>query len=82
MFKLFFVHTGQHYDKKMSDDFFYQLNIPKVDVNLACGGGSQAEQTASIMVKFEKYLFKNNTDLVLVVGDVNSTKSCAIALKK
>jgi UDP-N-acetylglucosamine 2-epimerase (non-hydrolysing) len=48
------VHTGQHYDKKMSGDFFEQLNIPEPDINLEAGGGSQAEQTAAIMVAFEK----------------------------
>jgi len=48
------VHTGQHYDQKMSDTFFKELNIPEPDVNLGCGGGTQAEQTAAIMVAFEK----------------------------
>ena len=67
------VHTGQHYDKKMSGDFFEQLGIPEPDVNLECGGGSQAEQTAAIMVKFEKELQENKSTLVLVVGDVTST---------
>ncbi len=76
------VHTGQHYDEKMSDTFFHQLNIPKPNVNLNCGGGSQAEQTASIMVAFEKELISNPTDLVLVVGDVTSTMACAIVAKK
>lgn len=76
------VHTGQHYDKKMSGDFFDQLNIPLPDVNLNCGGGSHAEQTAAIMISFEKYLIKNPTDLVLVVGDVTSTMACAITAKK
>lgn len=50
------VHTGQHYDQKMSDTFFTELNIPEPDANLGCGGGSQAEQTAAIMVAFEKEL--------------------------
>ena len=76
------VHTGQHYDKNMSDTFFYELNIPEPDVNLACGGGSQAEQTASIMVAFEKELIAYPTDLVLVVGDVTSTMACSIVAKK
>jgi len=76
------VHTGQHYDKKMSGDFFEQLNIPKPDENLNAGGGSQAEQTAAIMIRFEKYLKNNSTDLVLVVGDVNSTMACAITAQK
>tara|TARA_X000000368_G_scaffold419059_1_gene421902 strand:+ start:4535 stop:5623 length:1089 start_codon:yes stop_codon:yes gene_type:complete len=76
------VHTGQHYDKKMSLSFFEQLNIPEPDVNLGAGGGTQAEQTAAIMIGFEKYLLQNKTDLVLVVGDVNSTMACAITAKK
>src|SRR6476620_1798490 len=70
------VHTGQHYDKKMSGDFFEQLGIPDPDTNLECGGGSQAEQTAAIMVKFEKELQDNPTSVVLVVGDVTSTMAC------
>ena len=76
------VHTGQHFDKSMSGDFFEQLGIPEPNANLACGGGSQAEQTANIMVKFEEYLTKNPTDLVLVVGDVTSTMACAIVAQK
>ena len=76
------VHTGQHYDKKMSGNFFEQLNIPEPDENLNAGGGSQAEQTAAIMIRFEKYLKNNSTDLVLVVGDVNSTMACAITAQK
>jgi len=76
------VHTGQHYDKNMSDSFFQQLGIPSPDVNLECGGGSQAEQTANIMVKFERELIDNPTDLVLVVGDVTSTMACTIVAKK
>lgn len=76
------VHTGQHYDKNMSESFFQQLGIPVPDVNLECGGGSQAEQTANIMVKFEKELIDNPTDLVVVVGDVTSTMACTIVAKK
>ncbi len=76
------IHTGQHYDKKMSGDFFEQLNIPLPDVNLESGGGTQAEQTASIMIKFEQELIKNPADLVLVVGDVTSTMACAIVAQK
>lgn len=76
------VHTGQHYDAKMSDTFFEELNIPHPDVNLECGGGSQAEQTASILIAFEKELSANPTDLVVVVGDVTSTMACAIVAKK
>jgi len=76
------VHTGQHYDKNMSGSFFDELGIPEPDVNLECGGGSQAEQTAQIMVKFEKDLIDNPADLVLVVGDVTSTMACSIVAKK
>lgn len=76
------VHTGQHYDKNMSESFFEQLGIPKPDANLECGGGSQAEQTAAIMIKFEKELIDNPSDLVLVVGDVTSTLACSIVAKK
>ena len=76
------VHTGQHYDKNMSDTFFEELGIPAPDVNLGCGGGSQAEQTAAIMVAFEKELMEHPTDIVLVVGDVTSTMACSIVAKK
>ena len=76
------VHTGQHYDKNMSDTFFEELGIPAPDVNLGCGGGSQAEQTAAIMIAFEKYLLEHPTDVVLVVGDVTSTMACSIVAKK
>lgn len=76
------VHTGQHYDKNMSGSFFEQLSIPHPNVNLECAGGSQAQQTAQIMLAFEKELISNPADLVLVVGDVNSTMACAIVAKK
>ena len=76
------VHTGQHYDTKMSDTFFVELNIPHPHANLACGGGTQAEQTAAIMIAFEKELTANPADLVVVVGDVTSTMACAIVAKK
>jgi UDP-N-acetylglucosamine 2-epimerase (non-hydrolysing) len=76
------VHTGQHYDKNMSDSFFEQLGIPQPHVNLESGGGSQAEQTANIMVRFEKDLVENPCDLLLVVGDVTSTLACSIVAKK
>lgn len=76
------VHTGQHYDNTLSGNFFAQLQILEPHVNLNCGGGSQAEQTANIMVKFEKELVKNPADLVLVVGDVTSTMACAIVAQK
>jgi UDP-N-acetylglucosamine 2-epimerase (non-hydrolysing) len=76
------VHTGQHYDKNMSQSFFEELGIPEPDVNLECGGGTQAEQTANIMVKFEKELMANPASLVLVVGDVTSTLACSVVAKK
>ncbi|MBL7886380.1 MAG: UDP-N-acetylglucosamine 2-epimerase (non-hydrolyzing) [Flavobacterium sp.] len=76
------VHTGQHYDKNLSDTFFEELNIPHPDANLEVKSGSQAEQTAAIMVAFEKELVQNPCDIVLVVGDVNSTMACAIVAKK
>lgn len=76
------VHTGQHFDKNMSETFFEELNIPAPDVNLSIGGGSQAEQTAGIMIAFEKELINNPTDLVVVVGDVTSTMACSIVAKK
>ena len=76
------VHTGQHYDKNLSDTFFEELHIPHPNVNLEVKSGSQAEQTAAIMIAFEKELIKNPCDLVLVVGDVNSTMACAIVAKK
>lgn len=76
------VHTGQHYDKKMSGNFFEQLEIPEPHANLASGSGSQAEQTAAIMTRFEKELQQNPADLVLVVGDVTSTMACAITAQK
>jgi UDP-N-acetylglucosamine 2-epimerase (non-hydrolysing) len=76
------VHTGQHYDKNMSDSFFEELGIPEPHANLECGGGTQAEQAANIMVRFEKELLDNPTNLVLVVGDVTSTMACSIAAKK
>lgn len=76
------VHTGQHYDKKMSGDFFDQLGIPAPDVNLEAGSGTQAEQTGKIMVGYERLLFDRPCDLCIVVGDVTSTMACAIAAKK
>lgn len=76
------VHTGQHYDKNMSGDFFEQLQIPEPDVNLECSGGTQAEQTANIMIAFEKDLMDNPSNLVLVVGDVTSTMACALVAQK
>jgi UDP-N-acetylglucosamine 2-epimerase (non-hydrolysing) len=76
------VHTGQHYDARMSGDFFAQLNIPEPDVNLEVGSGTQAEQTSAIMVRYEKLLAEQPSDLCVVVGDVNSTMACSITAKK
>ena len=76
------VHTGQHYDKNLSDTFFDELNIPFPDTNLEVKSGTQAEQTAAIMIGFEKELEKNPCDLVMVVGDVTSTMACTIVAKK
>jgi UDP-N-acetylglucosamine 2-epimerase (non-hydrolysing) len=76
------IHTGQHYDKKMSGDFFEQLGIPEPNLNLGAGGGTQAEQTAAIMTRYEKALMDDASDLCLVVGDVTSTMACSIVAKK
>jgi UDP-N-acetylglucosamine 2-epimerase (non-hydrolysing) len=76
------VHTGQHYDKNLSDTFFEELNIPHPNANLEVKSGSQSVQTAAIMIAFEQELLQNPCDLVLVVGDVNSTMACAIVAKK
>lgn len=76
------IHTGQHYDKKMSEDFFEQLNIPKPDLNLGVGSGSQATQTGNIMLRYEEALKEWKPDLCIVVGDVTSTMACAITAKK
>ncbi len=76
------IHTGQHYDKNMSGSFFEQLGIPEPDENLGAGGGTQAEQTAAIMIGYEKLLLKEPSDLCLVVGDVTSTMACAITAQK
>src|SRR5688500_1801992 len=76
------VHTGQHYDDKLSHIFFQELELPEPDANLGAGSGSQAEQTGRIMIEFEKDLIKFPSDLVVVVGDVNSTMACTIVAKK
>jgi UDP-N-acetylglucosamine 2-epimerase (non-hydrolysing) len=72
------VHTGQHYGEGMSDVFFRELGIPVPDVHLNVGSGSHAEQTARIMMEFEKICLREKPEMVLVVGDVNSTMACAI----
>jgi UDP-N-acetylglucosamine 2-epimerase (non-hydrolysing) len=76
------VHTGQHYSEGMSDVFFRELGIPIPDVHLGVGSGTHAEQTARIMVEFEKVCLEHRPDLVLVVGDVNSTLACTIVAAK
>ena len=76
------IHTGQHYDWEMSDVFFSDLGLPEPDEFLRAGSGSHAEQTAKIMVGFEKVCKERPPDLVVVVGDVNSTLACAIVAKK
>ncbi|MEF8721755.1 UDP-N-acetylglucosamine 2-epimerase (non-hydrolyzing) [Candidatus Accumulibacter sp. ACC012] len=76
------IHTGQHYDKAMSGGFFEQLGIPEPDINLEVGSGTQAEQTAAIMVRYEKALIEKRSDLCLVVGDVTSTMACSIVARK
>lgn len=76
------VHTGQHYDEKMSDLFFRQLGIPKPDINLGIGSASHAVQTAEIMKAFEPVVLEHKPDVVLVVGDVNSTIACGLVAVK
>ncbi len=76
------IHTGQHYDPRMSGEFFHQLGIPEPDVNLEVGSGSQAEQTGAIMSRYECLLLQARSDLCLVVGDVTSTMACAITAQK
>lgn len=76
------VHTGQHYDKKMSGNFFEELGIPEPHINLESGSGTQSEQTATIMIRYEKALMEDRPDLVIVVGDVTSTMACSITAKK
>lgn len=75
-------HTGQHYDEKMSKVFFDDLELPKPDFYLGVGSGSHAEQTAKVMIEFEKVLLEEKPDLVLVVGDVNSTIACSLTAQK
>lgn len=80
--KQLLVHTGQHYDERMSEVFFRQLGMPRPDVNLEVGSGSHAFQTAEIMVRFEKVLNENGADWLVVYGDVNSTLACALVAAK
>jgi UDP-N-acetylglucosamine 2-epimerase (non-hydrolysing) len=76
------VHTGQHYDQKLSGLFFDELKMPRPDIYLGVGSGSHAVQTAKVMTEFEKVVMENPPDLVAVVGDVNSTLACALVAKK
>lgn len=76
------VHTGQHYDDRMSRAFFEQLEIPDADINLGVGSGSHAEQVGNTMIEFEKVLRENKPDWVVVVGDVNAILACSVTAKK
>lgn len=76
------VHTGQHYDANMSDAFFRDLGLPQPDIHLGVGSGTHAEQTAAVMVAYEKVLRESQPDMVVVVGDVNSTIACTLAAAK
>lgn len=81
-FEPLLVHTGQHYDQRMSDLFFHELGIPEPQINLGVGSGSHAQQTAQIMTGFEPVLLAHKPDAVLVVGDVNSTIACGLVAVK
>jgi UDP-N-acetylglucosamine 2-epimerase (non-hydrolysing) len=76
------VHTGQHYDFNMSDAFLKDLGLPEPDIHLGIGSGTHAEQTGQVMIAYEKTLIKTQPDMVIVVGDVNSTMACTIAASK
>ena len=76
------IHTGQHYDDLLSGSFFSDLHLPAPDINLECGSGTQAQQTAAIMLAYERLLHQQKIDLCLVVGDVTSSMACAITAKK
>jgi len=76
------VHTGQHYDINMSDSFFSDLKLPEPHIHLGAGGGSHAEQTARVMMAYEKIVQEKQPDMVVVVGDVNSTIACTLAATK
>lgn len=76
------VHTGQHYDEFMSGSFFSDLNLPKPDVHMGIGSGTHAAQTAEIMMKYEKIVMNEKPDVVIVVGDVNSTVACGLVTSK
>src|ERR1035437_1587324 len=82
VFEQFLVHTGQHYDFAMSGVFFSDLGLPAPDECLGVGGGNHAEQTAAVMVSFDRCLTKYRPDIVILVGDVNSTLGCALVCAK
>src|SRR6266540_592117 len=82
LFRHRLVHTGQHYDVKLSQAFFTDLELPVPDIELHVGSGSHAVQTGKIMMLFEATCLEQKPDLVVVVGDVNSTLACALAAKK
>lgn len=82
LFKHLIVHTGQHYDHRLSKVFFKDLDLPEPHIYLGAGSGSHAEQTAKIMTEFEKVVLKEKPDLVIVFGDVNSTIACALVCSK
>jgi len=82
VFEQTLVHTGQHYSKEMSDLLFEELGLPAPTINLGVGSGSHGEQTGKILIQFEEYILQLKPDMVVVVGDVNSTIACALAAKK
>ncbi|MCP4445986.1 MAG: UDP-N-acetyl glucosamine 2-epimerase, partial [Myxococcales bacterium] len=81
-FEVKLVHTGQHYDDALSKVFFDELGIPRPDIDLGVGSGSHTQQTASVMTLFEKVLEDEQPQVVLVVGDVNSTVACSLVTSK
>ncbi len=82
LFDVKIIHTGQHYDKNMSDTFFTEFKLPAPHHNLGIGGGTQAEQVGYTMIAYEKVCISERPDLVIVVGDVNATVACSITAKK